>query len=119
MLAHLKSVLREYFSMTWFRSNCNRTCLFQKTFSLPPINGLKCNASIDDYTESNKILATFLRLDAHLGSSVESSLLFVDKKGVGHPDQLDVVRSYHQLLKTVLNAKIYIKGRERTRCLLR
>ena len=49
---------------------------------------------------------------SHLGSSVESRLLLVDKKSVRHPNQLDVVRSYHQLLKTALNAKIYIKRRE-------
>ena len=58
----------------------------------------------------------FLSLDEHLGCSVEPRLLFIDKKCVRHPNQLDVVRSYHQLLKTVLNTKIYVKKRERMWC---
>ena len=53
---------------------------------------------------------------SNLGGSVEPRLLLVDKKCVRHPDQLDVVRSYHQLLKPVLNAKINNKNKNCNAC---
>ena len=36
---------------------------------------------------------------------MELGRLLVDKKGVGNPDQLDVVRPHHKLLEPVLNHK--------------
>ena len=87
--------------MAWFQSNCSEKCLMEKLFSTNDQNGLKCKK---------------YRQLSNLGGSVEPRLLLVDKKCVRHPDQLDVVRSYHQLLKPVLNAKINNKNKNCNAC---